>query len=153
MAQFAITGDDTLNIDGFPNLTNDMADGDTALLELPNDLVNIAVGKNKNAIYAKDENGNQFNLTLRVLKGSSSDAALLDKLKTQNANFASTVLMTGSFVKKLGDGYGNIKSFSANMAGGILKKFPGTKTNVNGDIDQSVTEYVISGIIQNFSIG
>ena len=60
MASFSLTGDDQIELNVASNLTNDLADGDSIIVTVPNDLVNMAIGKNGNAIYAKDENGRRF---------------------------------------------------------------------------------------------
>jgi hypothetical protein len=64
-------------------------------------------------------------------------------LNGQQNNFAATVLVTGQFIKKLGDGKGNITSDTYNMAGGVFTKIVAAKTNVEGDTDQSIAEYTI----------
>ena len=73
--QYSITGDDQLNLQGLDvsDITNDLADGDVAALTVPNDLINMALGKNGNAIYALDESGKKFELEIRVLKGTKTD--------------------------------------------------------------------------------
>lgn len=153
MASFSITGDDQIILNVANNLTNDLADGDAVTITIPNDLVNIQVGKNGNAIYAKDENGNRFDMEIRVLKGSGSDNDLLTKYLATKANFSGTTFITGQFVKKLGDGYGNVNSYTYTLGGAVVRKAPETKTNVNGDVEQSVTVYNISGVITDINIG
>ena len=94
MASFSLTGDDQLVLNVANNLTNDLADGDAVTVTIPNDLVNIQVGKNGNAIYAKDENGNRFDMEIRVLKGSTSDNDLLTKYLATKANFSATTFIS-----------------------------------------------------------
>ena len=57
--QYSITGDDQVNLQGLDvsDITNDLANGDVASITVPNDLINMALGKNGNAIYALDEEG------------------------------------------------------------------------------------------------
>ena len=153
MALFSITGDDQIVLDGIPNLTRDLADGDVSSITIPNDLVNIVVGKNGNVIYAKDENGRRFDMDLRVLKGSDSDALLLQRYQNMLGNFAKTTFLTGTFVKKLGDGFGNVQSYTYNLSGAVIRKAPEAMSNTAGDTNQSVTIYSISGLIENISIG
>lgn len=153
MASFSLTGDDQIILNVAPNLTDDLADGDAVSITIPNDLVNIQVGKNGNAIYAKDENGNRFDMEVRVLKGSGSDGDLLTKYLSTKANFSGSTFITGQFVKKFGDGNGTVQSYTYTLGGGMIRKAPEAKANVNGDTEQSVTVYSISGVITDINIG
>jgi hypothetical protein len=154
--QFSITGDDQFifqGLSGVDNISNDLADGDIGVLTVPNNLINLAVGKNKNAIYALDESGRQFELELRVLKGSNTDAAFVDKVNSYlGGNFAGLTFLTGSVTKMLGDGQGNLKKWVVQLSGGVVRKLPETRTNVNGDTEQSVSIYTIVGVIDSLSI-
>jgi hypothetical protein len=47
-------------------------------------------------------------------------------------------LITGQFVKRTGDGKGNVSNVTYDLAGGIFSKTPVAKTNVEGDTEQSV---------------
>lgn len=153
MASFSLTGDDQIILNVAPNLTDDLADGDAVVVTIPNDLVNIQVGKNGNAIYAKDENGNRFDMEIRVLKGSGSDNDLLTKYLSTRANFSGSTFITGQFVKKFGDGNGTVQSYTYTLGGAMIRKAPDAKANVNGDTEQSVTVYNISGVITDINIG
>ena len=153
MATFSLTGDDQIILNVANNLTNDLADGDAVVISIPNDLVNIQIGKNGNAIYAKDENGNRFDMEVRVLKGSVSDNDLLTKYLATKANFSGSTFITGQFVKKFGDGNGNVNSYTYTLGGGMIRKAPEAKANVNGDTEQSVTVFNISGVITDINIG
>lgn len=153
MATFSLTGDDQIILNVANNLTNDLADGDAVIVTIPNDLVNIQVGKNGNAIYAKDENGNRFDMEIRVLRGTTSDNDLLTKYLSTKANFSGSTFITGQFVKKFGDGNGNVNSYTYTLGGAMIRKAPEMKANVNGDTEQSVTVYNISGVITDINIG
>lgn len=153
MPTFSLTGDDTIELNVAPNLTNDLADGDAVMLTIPTDLVNLNVGKNGNAIYAKDENGNRFDMEIRVLRGTNSDATLLSKYLATKANFSGSTFITGQFIKHFGDGLGNIQAYTYTIGGALIRKAPEMKSNVNGDTEQSVTVYSISGVITDINIG
>lgn len=153
MASFSLTGDDQIILNVANRLTQDLADGDAVTVTVPNDLVNIQVGKNGNAIYAKDENGNRFDMEIRVLRGSTSDNDLLTKYLSQRANFSGSTFITGQFVKHFGDGNGNVQAYTYTIGGAMIRKAPEMKSNVNGDTEQSVTVYNISGVIQDINIG
>ena len=137
---FSLTGDDTIIINDLP--LNDFPDGDIATLELPNNLMEIQTGKNGNTVFALDEAGNNATLTLRVLL-SSNDDKRLNGLIPLSESFASYVLLTGSVVKQIGDGQGNVSYNTYLLQGGMIQKKPAVKSNVNGDTQQAVVEYVI----------
>lgn len=153
MSTFSLTGDDVIQLNVAPNLTEELADGDAVTVTIPNDLVNIQVGKNGNAIYAKDENGNRFDMEIRVLRGTASDAQLLAKYLSQRANFSGSTFITGQFIKHFGDGLGNVQAYTYTLGGAMIRKAPEMKSNVNGDTEQSVTVYSISGVITDINIG
>lgn len=139
MGTYALTGDDVIVIDNIP--AKDFADGDIGTLELPNNLFSMQTGKNGNTIFAFDESGNNATLTLRVLL-SSSDDKRFNGMIPETSNFATTKLITGSVIKQVGDGEGNISFNTYMLQGGLVHKKPSIKTNANGDISQAVVEYV-----------
>ena len=140
MSIYALTGKDTITINNIP--LNDFADGDIGTVDIPNDIFTIQTGKDGNTIFALDESGSNATLTVRLI-ASSADDKRLNGLIPQSENFASTVLLTGSLVKMIGDGQGNISLNSYVFAGGMVQKLPNLKTNVNGDVSQAVIEYSI----------
>jgi len=142
MTAVAITGKDTLVLK--QRVFTDLADGDASVIDFPNDLVSMKTGKNKNTIYAKNATGLNAELTLRVIKGSGDDKYLNGELAQITNDMPKYVLMKGSFVKKIGDGEGNVTSDTYNISGGIVKKPVGAKDNVEGDTEQAVSIYVIS---------
>ena len=56
---------------------------------------------------------------------------------------ASTILINGSVVKMVGDGEGNISYNTYLLKGGMVQKRPNMTSNVNGEVQQAVVEYVI----------
>lgn len=140
MGNYTLTGDDSIIINDIP--LKDFADGDIGTLELPNNMFDLQTGKNGNTIFALDEAGNNATLTVRILM-SSADDKRLNGLIPKSDNFASTILATGSVVKQVGDGKGNVSYNTYLLAGGMIQKKPAIKSNVNGDTSQAVVEYVI----------
>lgn len=140
MSIFALTGDDSIIINDIP--LNDFADGDIGSLSLPNNIFDMQTGKNGNTIFALDESGNNATLTVRVLM-SSNDDKRLNGMIPKSKGFAQSVLATGSVVKQVGDGQGNVSYNTYLLAGGMVQKKPDVKSNVNGDAQQAVVEYVI----------
>ena len=143
MSKIALTGADTVVISNQP--LSDFADGNCVELTFPNDIANVKTGKNGNAIYGYNASGVQAEAKLRLIRGGNDDKFLLNLLLQQNsaANFAATVLLTGVFIKKLGDGAGNVTSDTYILGGGIFQKIPEGKTNVEGETEQSVAIYML----------
>jgi hypothetical protein len=141
MSTLALSGNDTVNINN--RIFSDLADGNCVELTFPNDIANVKTGKNGNSIYGLNETGKQCEVKLRVIRGSSDDKFLNNLLAQQQQNFAQTVLMIGQFIKKLGDGAGNVTSDTYIMSGGIFTKIPEAKTNVEGEPEQSVAMYTL----------
>jgi len=141
MSAVSLSGSDTININN--TVLADLADGNCVDLTFPNDIGNVKTGKNGNSIYVFNESGKQCEVKIRVLRASADDKFLNNLLAQQQANFAGTVLMTGQFIKKVGDGLGNISSDTYIMGGGIFTKIPEAKTNTEGETEQSVSIYTI----------
>ena len=137
----ALSGSDTINLNN--HILVDLADGNCVELTFPNDIANVKTGKNGNSIYGLNESGKQAEVKVRVLRGSADDKFLNNLLSQQNANFAGTVLLIGQFIKKIGDGQGNITSDTYIMSGGVFTKQIEGKTNVEGETDQSIAVYTI----------
>lgn len=141
MATVALTGSDTIQINN--QVLTGLADGNCVEMTFPNDIANVKTGKNGNSIYGLNESGKQCEVKLRIIRGSTDDKFLNNLLAQQQGNFAGTVLMIGQFIKKLGDGAGNITSDTYIMSGGIFSKIPEAKTNVEGETEQSVAMYTL----------
>ena len=134
-----LTGKDTIIIDD--RILQDFADGDTCNIEFPNNLAEEKAGKNGNMLYAYNASGNVANVTLRVLRGSADDKYLQSRLQEYKNDPAGFVMVEAEFIKRLGDGSGNVISDSLSLPGGVFKKHPGMKENVAGDTEQAVTIY------------
>ena len=139
MTTYALTGQDTVIINDIP--VKDFADNTVGSLEIPNDLFAVSTGKNGNTIFALDEKGNNATLTLRILM-SSNDDKRFNGMIPQSENFISTVLANGSVVKQIGDGAGNISYNTYLLRGGMISKKPAITSDVAGNTDQAVVEYV-----------
>lgn len=135
----SLTGSDTVTLNNY--VLTGLADGNCVELDFPNDIANLKTGKDGNAIYAVNQSGKQAEVKLRVIRGSADDTFLNNLYAQQAANLASFPLMIGQFIKKLGDGMGNVKSDIYNLSGGIFTKPVPAKTNVEGETEQSVAMY------------
>lgn len=141
MATVAMSGNDTIVVNN--RVLNDLADQNCVELTFPNDIASVKTGKNGNSIYSLNESGEQSDVVIRVIRGSSDDKFLNNLLVQQKANFAGFILMTGEFIKKVGDGLGNVASDTYITSGGIFSKKVEAKSNVEGDSEQSVSIYRI----------
>lgn len=141
MSTIAMSGSDTIVING--RIFSDLADGNCVELDFPNDIATVKTGKNGNSIYGLNETGKQCETKLRVIRGSSDDKFLNNLISQQQGNFAGFALMIGQFIKKIGDGAGNISSDTYIMGGGVFTKQVIGKSNVEGDTEQSVAMYTI----------
>jgi hypothetical protein len=139
MANVSLTGNDVIKING--RLLSDLADADAGALTFPNNLVEVKTGKNGNSIYAFNETGRQCEVVLRLIRGSPDDRYLNGQLAVMKSDFAATILLTGEFVKRVGDGAGDIRDDTYILSGGIITKEVEVKTNAEGDTEQSITIY------------
>ncbi len=139
MTTFTVTSDDTLTLWG--RVFNDFADDDVSSVSFPNNAVSVKTGKNQNTIFAKDEKGNNANVVVRLMKGSSDDQFLQGKIAAMEADFVATELATGEFVKRLGDGQGNVARDVYTLLGGVIVKRVDGKENASGDTNQGVAVY------------
>lgn len=137
----ALSGQDTVSINNY--VFSDYADDNYAELTFPNEIANMKIGKNGNAIYGLNTTGIMSDLKLRLLRGSNDDKFLLNLLNQQQINFASTVLMIGTFVKQIGLGNGSIVSDTYVLSGGIFPKQVEGKSNASGETEQSVAIYMM----------
>ena len=135
----SLTGRDVIKIN--TRILNDLADGDVGNLSFPNDLVALKTGKNGNSIYAFNYSGRQCEVTLRILRGSSDDLFMNNLLALMKNDPAGFSLLTGEFSKVIGDGSGNTKFDTYIMSGGVFKKQPDVKENVDGDTEQAIAIY------------
>lgn len=141
MSTVALSGADTTIING--RVINDLADGNCVELDFPNDIANVKTGKNGNSIYGLNESGKQSEVKLRLIRGSADDKFFNNLLAQQQNDFAATSLMTGTFIKKIGNGLGAVTNDQYIMSGGVFTKQVIAKNNVEGDTEQSVAMYTL----------
>lgn len=139
--KISLMGEDTLKING--DIIDELANGESVVMTFPNELANIEKGKNGVSIYTKNEQGTISEMTCRVLRGGSKDRLLNNLVSSQLNDFAAFTLINTEFIKRIGDGAGNIVSDIYFSRGGIITKFPETKSNATGDAEQSVSVYTL----------
>ena len=138
----ALTGADVIKINN--TIFSDLAPGDTVTLEYPNELGVVKTGKNGNSIFAWNATGLNVKVKLRLIAGSTDDKTVQSLLASWIKDSSAFTLMTGQFIKTVGDGAGNKSSVTYDLSGGIFTKIPATKENVEGDIEQAVAVYELS---------
>ena len=141
MVAVSLTGQDSAQIN--QTVLTTLADGNAFDLTFPNDLASLKAGKDGNTIYAKNEMGRVADVTLRLLLGGIDDKVLNSLMQLWIASASTFPLMTGLFIKKVGDGNGNLQSKVYYCSGGIFVKQVEVKTAAEGDTDQSVAVYTL----------
>lgn len=135
----SLTGDDVIQVNGITLV--DFGDGDMAVLEFPNDITNAKTGKDGNSIFAFNNTGRQCTLNLRLLRGGADDTFLLGLFNQYVNNPAAFALLTGEFIKNIGDGQGNITQDIYQLSGGIFKRGQNVMENADGNTDQAIVVY------------
>jgi len=139
MGTSSLTGNDTVTING-RNLT-DFGDGDILDITFPNELVAVKKGKNQNSIFAYSEDGTLVNVSIRLIRSSPDDKFINSLRITMKQDFSAFSLITADFVKRVGDGLGNVSREIYALTGGVFAKESDTKSNTSGDTDQAVSIY------------
>lgn len=139
MSSVSLVGQDTIIIND--RVFADLSNGNVGQIMFENDSANVMVGKDKNAIYAFNAQGVQATVELRVMRGSSDDKFLNNLYSQQCANFVGTTLLTGVFVKKIGDGSGQVENDSYSMSGGIFMRSVDVISNVEGEPEQGTSTW------------
>lgn len=137
-----LVGNDTIKIND--RLITDFPDAEVGSLKFPTDISSTKTGKNKNAIIALNESGNQAVLELRVIRGTSDDKFLNALVSLFKSDPPSFVAMTGEVIKRLGDGAGGITSDVHVLSGGVPSKQVETTSHVSGDTEQGVAKYTFT---------
>lgn len=141
MARATLSGSDTVTINN--RTLADFADGNCIELTYPDDIANVKTGKNNNSVYGYKATGLNAEVKIRLVRGGNDDQFLLNLFNQQgnSNNFSGTVLLSGTFIKKLGDGAGNVSSDTYILSGGIFLKGLEGRTNAEGETEQSIVIY------------
>ena len=141
MNSVSLTGSDVIKINN--RVFSDLADGDAVTVTFPNDIAALKTGKNGNAIYAKNETGNQVD----------DDRYLNNEINMLKNDFSAYILLNAEFIKKVGDGQGNITNDTYLLTGGIPSKQVEAKTSAEGDTEQSVSIYNLKFAVCERTLG
>lgn len=120
-----------------------LIDGDVVDLDVPNNLAEMKTGKNKNTIIAANSTGNNGTLSVRIVLGCDDDKFLNSQYLLYNQDPAAYPLLSGSFVKRVGDGNGNVNRIPYTLSGVFVQKIPKAKDNAEGDTEQGVAVYML----------
>ena len=160
--------EDSVAING--KILSDFSDGDIAILDFPNELVEIKKGKDGKSIFAFKKSGTLVKLDLRVLKGSDDDLYLNTLLAAQNLNPHNFILMSGRLSKlvvisnsyslqsslalsydKIGLRASVVNDYQPRVAtetyllnDGVFTKNPSLRANTEGDVQTLITNYSLS---------
>lgn len=137
----AVAGKDVLIING--QVFKGYADADAIKFEPQGPISQMKVSKDGNSIYSMQYSGIMAKLTLRLVRASFDDQTLNSLLQQWIGDPTSFVLMSGSYVKRVGDGKGNVTSEVYQLAGGVFESIPGGLSSMDGSIEQSVTTYTL----------
>lgn len=152
MSIYALTGNDTLIIN--ERVITNLADGSTITINYDNDSVGISTGKDDNTIFSDNRQGSNASLELRLVRGSEQDIYFNGLSIQQSRDLPTFTLMQGSFSKRVGDGFGNVKFDNCTLLGGVFtKRAPQVNENLNGETDQGVSIYNITFATASRSLG
>lgn len=151
MGSVTLTGNDTTIIGG--RIFTDFADGDAIKLTFPDNVAEITIGKNGNTIYAFNAKGLKCEAELRLLRGSQDDKYLNNLQKSYLNDPPTFSPPSGEFIKRIGDGKGNVTNDAYIFAGGMPTKLPEARENVGGETEQAVTIWKIVFPNTNRSMG
>lgn len=135
----AVSGKDVLIIND--QVLTGYADGDAIKFEPQGPIAQMKVSKDGNSIYAMQWSGIVAKVSIRLVRMCFDDTFLNGLLQEWIADPALFTLMSGQYVKRVGDGKGNITNEIYQMDGGTFEMIPGGHTNTDGNIEQSVTIY------------
>ncbi len=141
MSTFTITGNDTLTLND--HVFNDLSNDDVVAISFPNELVNMSTGKNGNTLIALNPKGFNASCTIKCQRASNDDQFLNAILAAMANDLPSTTLLSGTFVKRLGNSLGVVLSDTYTLSGGVIKKIPDAKDNEGGDVTQAEVTYTI----------
>ena len=137
----SISGKDSLQLD--TRIFSDFADGQAIKVAFSNEKAKVKRGKNGNVIFGKDESGEQGELEVRVLIGSTDHKWLQSRMTEQDLDFSAFILLTGVFSKRVGDGKGNLSTIVYQCSGGVFSKNVDAMSSADGEPDQSVAMFKI----------
>lgn len=151
MSAFTITAEDTFTVNGI--VLSNFADGSVINLTHNNNLMSMVTGKNGSSVYAKNEQGVNASVELRVQRGSYEDRLLHELMSQQEADAVSFKLIQSVFTKHLGDGQGNVLSDTYTLTGGFFVQRPDVFYSTTGDAESGIITYSLQYAKSERTIG
>jgi hypothetical protein len=141
MATYALLGSDTIKIN--QRLITDLPHAEVAKVTFETDLAAVKTGKNGNTIFSQNASGFAGSLELSVVRGSADDKFMQSLVTLYRANATGFVLINAELVKRVGDGQGNVTADTYVLTGGVPSKQVEVVSQVEGDVEQGVSKYMV----------
>lgn len=119
------------------------ADGDAIKFTPQGPVAQMKVSKDGNSIYAMAYSGIAAKVQVRLVRGSLDDITLNGYLQQWISDPASFALLSGSYVKRIGDGKGQTVNEVYQLAAGVIESIPEGLTNPEGNTEQAVVMYTL----------
>jgi hypothetical protein len=139
-----LSGGDTLTLND--KTITDIANGDYAVIDFPNNISSTTIGKNNNILKKQMANGKLCRLTIRLTRGSVDDIFLQDLFDLQQRDFAAFNLLEGQAVKRIGDGEGNITRDIYDFSAMDFEKIPNSVSSTEENVEELITIWQLSGL-------
>lgn len=136
-----IVGKDVLTINGQVIIAT--GDGDAIKLDPQGPIAQMKVSKDGNSVYALANSGIACKLAVKLVRGSFDDITLNGYLQQWLSDPASFSLLSGSYVKRMGDGKGNSVSDIYTLSGGLVEQIPPAVGNSEGSTEQGYVTYTL----------
>ena len=142
MPSISFTGNDSIiyanadNPGGVP-LTG-FGNGDVLTITWGADMSDTKVGKNGNAISARNAEGDLAEVVIKLLRGSDDDIMMNQDEASYLSDPPAFVCPTITATKMIGDGTGTIQRDTYNLLFGVPKRHVDMKENVSGDTDHAL---------------
>lgn len=141
-----VSGVDVLILGGRPIV--DFTDGNPITLEFSNDISAAKVGKNRNLIVSKSEQGALATLTVRVGRGSPDDRFLNSQKTEFLRDPPSYTTLEGEYTKRIGDGLGNTTDDIYILEGMHPSKEIPAISPAEADTEEATAVHVFMGLVR-----
>lgn len=142
----SLFGSDTITFNG--KTLNDFGSGEVAKITFPTELATVKAGKDGNTIFVQNVTGLQAVLELKIIRGSTDDIALNDRVVAYKSTPALYITDVAVLTKIIGSGVAGKAAGSGSfvndiytLAAGIPTKQPEVVTNLDGDTEQALSVY------------
>jgi hypothetical protein len=141
MSANRVVGRASIALDG--NSIVDLGTEQYASITFPNDLTVLEIGFNGNAIYGRNEAGEEVELQIVALVGGDFDKYITNWNSIWKKNPALTKLLTLQVTLQIGDGSGTASTTVYRLSGGFVKKYAEVNVNATGAKEQGQRNYTL----------